>query len=57
MQVCWKKITVVAIAGLLVSACSGVGGLSDMKPKARLSRKHFLKNIRKWLLMKQSWID
>lgn len=47
MQVCWKKITVVAIAGLLVSACSGVGGLSDMKPKGKAFEKALFKEYSK----------
>ena len=47
MQVCWKKITVVAIAGLLVSACSGVGGLSEMKPKGKAFEKALFKEYSK----------
>ena len=47
MQVCWRKITVVAIAGLLVSACSGVGGLSEMKPKGKAFDKALFKEYSK----------
>ncbi|MEK9682947.1 MAG: OmpA family protein [Rhodospirillaceae bacterium] len=47
MQVCWKKITVVAIAGLLVSACANVGGLSDIKPKGKAFEKALFKEYSK----------